>query len=151
MREDIFISYRREDGTYLAELLANALNDKGYSVFLDRRNIAPGAAFPEELEQAIKSCHDVVAVVTPMYFGAKNDNVLRIASDDDWVRKEISIALQEEKSIVPIYESVDPQKKFWLPDDISRITDRSAIKYDAQIPVEQFVLHLENSFSEATR
>jgi TIR domain len=50
---DIFLSYARED-IKKAELLAAALESKGWSVFWDRTSLLAGQDFEAVIDQAIK-------------------------------------------------------------------------------------------------
>ena len=42
MKYDIFISYRRDGGDTLAQLIYDRLTDRGYSVFLDIESLRSG-------------------------------------------------------------------------------------------------------------
>lgn len=151
-QRDIFISYRREDGALYAHILAQSLAEKGYSVFYDRRELVAGSVFPAELEQAVEGCHDFIAIVSPMYLGAKKDGALRIAQENDWVRKEISLALENGKGILPVNvgthtESLDAL----LPETLKKFSDHNFIRFDPSAPVEEFISRLELGFTKETR
>lgn len=91
---DIFISYRRSDGMDKARVLDAAFNQKGFRTFLDYNSIA-GGSFEQRIEVAIKDAPVFVMVMTPDYFASCNE-------EDDFVRREIELALANEKTIIPI-------------------------------------------------
>ncbi|MEE0936988.1 MAG: toll/interleukin-1 receptor domain-containing protein [Bacteroidales bacterium] len=91
---DVFISYRRSDGTDKARVLDLAFKEAGLRTFLDFNSIA-GGSFEQRIEVAIKDAAVFVMVMTPDYFARCNE-------EGDWVRKEIELALANEKTIIPI-------------------------------------------------
>ena len=64
MKYDIFISYRRDGGDTLAQLIYDRLTDRGYSVFLDIESLRSGK-FNEKLFSVIDECRDVVVILPP--------------------------------------------------------------------------------------
>ncbi len=62
--EQIFLSYRRSDGSDKARLLKIFLERCGYSVFMDIE-IKRYGDFPAELEEKIRNCLDFIFVLTP--------------------------------------------------------------------------------------
>ena len=62
---DIFISYRREGGESLAQLLYIRLTMEGYSVFLDVESLRSGK-FNEALHSQIDECDDFLLVLPQM-------------------------------------------------------------------------------------
>ena len=91
---DIFISYRRSDGDKVARILDLAFKNAGYRCFLDYNSIE-GGLFEQKIKVAIEDAPVFVLVMTPDYFKRCN-------KEGDWVRKEIELALVNEKIIVPI-------------------------------------------------
>ncbi len=91
---DIFISYRREDGNAFARQMQLKLENYGYRVFLDVEELKDGV-FDQRIIDAITGAKVFIALLTPRY-------LCRCANDEDWVRKEIECALQNEIHIVPI-------------------------------------------------
>ena len=61
---DIFISYRRDGGDTLAQLVYDRLTDRGYKVFLDVESLRSGK-FNEKLLEVIDQCKDVVVILPP--------------------------------------------------------------------------------------
>ena len=91
---DIFISYRRSDGDKVARILDLAFKNAGYRTFLDYNSIE-GGLFEQKIKVAIEDAPVFVMVMTPDYFKRCNE-------EGDWVRKEIELALANEKTIIPI-------------------------------------------------
>ena len=91
---DIFISYRRKDGKEIALTFNTMLKSKGYRCFLDYESLGTGE-FPEKIKEAIEDAPFFMMVMTPKYFKKVNKK-------SSWVRKEIDLALENKKLIVPI-------------------------------------------------
>ena len=108
----IFISYRRDGGEMLGQLLHDRLTQKGYTVFFDVESLRSGD-FNNALYHVMENCTDVIVVLPP--------NALdRCKDENDWVRKEISFCISKKKNIIPIMmrNFVFPKD---LPDDIAEI------------------------------
>ena len=91
---DVFISYRRSDGTDKARILDLAFSIDDCRTFLDFKSLGVGA-FDKRLEDAVLDAPIFVMVLTPDYFARCNE-------EGDWVRKEIELALDNNKIIIPI-------------------------------------------------
>ena len=91
---DVFISYRRSDGTDKARILDLAFSIDDCRTFLDFKSLGTGA-FDKRLEDAVLDAPIFVMVLTPDYFARCNEK-------GDWVRKEIELALDNGKIIIPI-------------------------------------------------
>lgn len=86
----IFISYSRADSEFV-DLLQRLLVSKGYSTWIDRRNIGAGSRWDQAIEQAIQAQSHLIVVLTPE--SAASENVA-----DEW-----SYAIEEGKTIIPIF------------------------------------------------
>ena len=91
---DVFISYRRSDGTDKARILDLAFGIDDCRTFLDFKSLGTGA-FDKRLEDAVLDAPIFVMVLTPDYFARCNEK-------GDWVRREIELALDNGKIIIPI-------------------------------------------------
>ena len=91
---DIFISYRRSDGTDIARIFDLAFQKARCRTFLDFNNLTTGR-FDKRIENAILDAPVFVMILTKDYFARCNE-------EDDWVRKEIECAIKNEKVIIPI-------------------------------------------------
>lgn len=94
MSYDVFISYRRDGGDTLAQLVYDRLREKGYRIFLDIESLRSGK-FNEKLLEVMDECKDVIVILPP--------NALeRCNNPGDWLYREVSYALQHKKNIIPI-------------------------------------------------
>lgn len=105
IKYDIFISYRRDGGDTLAQLIYDRLTDRGYSVFLDIESLRSGK-FNEKLFSVIDECQDVVVILPP-------GSLERCRNEGDWLFLELAHALQERKNIIPVM-----MKGFEWPQDM---------------------------------
>lgn len=84
---DVFISYRRDDGSELAKQLYTYLVGMGLRVFLDTQEMIDGHYFTTQIEDNLRRAPNYVLIGTP--------SVLVRRPDEDWVHREIEIALEE--------------------------------------------------------
>ena len=88
---DIFISYRRSDGSAYAEKLWRDLKAAGITPFLDRAETPGGAQLTPSLVRALRSSRMLVILLTP--------DVL----DSEWVQQEVeTFSKFRGRAIVPI-------------------------------------------------
>lgn len=93
-RYDIFISYRRVGGAQYARIIQLMLIQRGYKVFLDYDELTDGV-FSDKIRAAIKEAPVFVLVLS-------NGSMNRCANEGDWVREEITLAVKQQKHIIPI-------------------------------------------------
>lgn len=106
---DIFISYRREGGAQYARILQLMLTQRGYRVFLDYDELVDGI-FKDNIKAAIKEAPIFILILSK---GA----MLRCANDKDWVRQELTLAVEYKKHIIP----VNPDFSFdGVPDEMPK-------------------------------
>jgi hypothetical protein len=91
---DIFISYRRDGGAQYARILQLMLIQRGYNVFLDYDELTDGV-FSEKIRAAIKEAPVFMLVLS-------KGSMERCANDGDWVREEITLAVNQQKHIIPV-------------------------------------------------
>jgi hypothetical protein len=139
----VFINFRGRDQAGYAALLDRELTAEfgRDAVFLSSRSIAPGEDFVAKLLDLLSSCTVLLAVIGPdwMKFGsvrAENGVVETVddrgngreeanASDygDDWVRREIALALAQQTRVIPILvENAQMPKESQLPADIAALS-----------------------------
>ncbi|MDX8049718.1 RES domain-containing protein [Lentzea sp. BCCO 10_0798] len=101
-----FINFRTGDAEAVPELLhrelVRRLGEK--AVFYDVRSMRPGLAdFADALEQNVRNCETVIAVVGRRWEHQTNNDGARFLEDPgDWVRKELILAHQTGKKVVPV-------------------------------------------------
>jgi pterin-4a-carbinolamine dehydratase len=101
----LFISYRRTDSQHAALALHAQLREKiGLgSVFMDRSGIPPGEIWPESLHEAASKATVMLALIGPGWLNAADEFFRRRIDDpDDWVVKELSTAIENNKPILPV-------------------------------------------------
>jgi len=120
MSDQIFISYRRDGGDTTAKLICETLKNKGFSVFYDFDTLK-GGFFDERILTAIEECNDVVLVLPPHALD-------RCVNEDDWVRREISHALEHGKRIIPVMlkDFAFPKN---MPSDIAEIARYNGVLF----------------------
>lgn len=131
MKLPIFISYRRDDAAAEARALYTALRQTlgVNSTFMDTSDIPPGRIWPDELIASLRKSNTVLVVIGPAWLQSCDEwSRRRIDLDDDWVRKEISLALQQNKTVIPILvrAAVLPPSNV-LPEDLKELPTRQKI------------------------
>ena len=91
---DIFISYRHSDGKDKAISLEANFEKAGCRTFRDDNELRRGA-FDKKIEIAVLDAPVFVMVLTSDYFERCNQ-------EGDWVRREIDLAIENGKVIIPI-------------------------------------------------
>ena len=133
-----FISYRKDDTKQVARSLYSELTrvlERG-EIFLDLREIEPGASFPDTLRTEIERAAVVLALIGPQWLTLQSsDGVRRLDEPDDWVRKEIELALAADKKIVPVLvEDARPltKRNFRTVRSIEAVADLQSIRLATQ-------------------
>lgn len=84
---DVFLSYRRSDGLEIAEALYRYLTSRGLRVFFDLCEMVDGDYFTTQIEKHLRSA--------PNYVLIASQDVFSFRQGEDWVHREIEIALEE--------------------------------------------------------
>lgn len=133
MTTRIFVSYRREDTASDAGRLFTALRQEfgDEAAFMDNSSMPPGTKWPDTLRSALDSADTIVVLIGPEWLRAGTDEWgrRRIDDENDWVRMEISLALSEEKKIIPTLirgAKIPPAEV--LPSDLSELPHRQSIE-----------------------
>jgi TIR domain len=127
----VFISYRREDSKWPARQLYNSFlrHLPQRQIFIDIDSIPPGADFVEILEQQVKECEIVLALIGPGWTGNMDPKTGRRRLDNpkDFVRIEICAALSRGISVVPVLLDGTPMPEVdQLPEDMRMLTRKQA-------------------------
>ena len=128
---DIFISYRRQDASGSAGRLADHL-EKFFTekaIFRDVAAIEDGEDFGDAIKKQLKSCSVFLAVIGPRWLDAVDAKGQRRLDDpEDWVRREISAALQRSDiRVIPVLVDHAPLPgEQDLPDDLKPLLKRNA-------------------------
>lgn len=110
----VFISYRRDPSWGQARCIADSLRERGIRVFMDVDNIDEGK-FAEIIQQAIHNCDHFVPIIAPTTL------------ESEWVRREIVLALEYDRSIIPLLVDGFQFSIMPLPDEVKEIASHNAI------------------------
>jgi hypothetical protein len=122
----VFISYRRDDSEFYASQLYDRLRATGVRVFWDRDVLPPGTIFSEAIEQNVTRCDALVAIIGKKWLKTLDlRGEARLNSEQDWVRKEICIALQKVKIVIPcLVGGAKMPNAEALPEDLAGLIKR---------------------------
>lgn len=128
----IFINYRRGDDPGHTGRLFDRLQDTfdPQQLFLDVDNIAPGLDFVRVLNERVAECDIVLAVIGKGWIDARDGNGNRRLDDpDDFVRIEITSALNQGKRVIPVLvgEAQMPRPED-LPEALQPLARRNAVR-----------------------
>ncbi|UYV64377.1 SARM1 [Cordylochernes scorpioides] len=121
---DVFISYRRSNGSQLASLLKVLLQLRGFSVFIDVERLEAGK-FDNNLLGSIRQARNFLLVLTP----AALDRCVGDVDCKDWVHREVVAALQSQCKIIPITDNFNWPESDKLPEDMRSVLKFNAIKW----------------------
>ncbi|XP_032513836.2 NAD(+) hydrolase sarm1 isoform X1 [Danaus plexippus] len=121
---DVFVSYRRSNGSQLASLLKVHLQLRGFTVFIDVERLEAGK-FDNNLLQSIRQAKHFLLVLTPNALErCKHDN-----EQKDWVHREIVAALQSQCNIVPIIDNFQWPEPEELPEDMRAVCHFNGVRW----------------------
>ena len=127
----IYISYRRSDSGEIASRIHDRLSQHfgPNAVHMDLSYLQPGQDWSTAIEQQIRSSDVVLAVIGPQWL-TETDAQGRRRLDDpgDFVRIELSVALQSQLRVVPVLinEARLPRPDT-LPEDLQQLAYRQAV------------------------
>lgn len=98
----IFISYRREDSSTVANILYNRLSQsKEHSAFLDKKGIPVGFDFRAYITRQIEKYDIMLSLIGNQWLTLKDDKAQsRISNVNDPLRMEIAAGLQNQKMLI---------------------------------------------------
>ena len=97
MDHDVFISYSSQD-MEAAQAICHVLEQNEIRCWMAPRNIPPGSDYGDVIDEAIKACKTVVVLFS------------ETASTSQYVKSEINIAFEEQKTIIPFRLDQTPLK-----------------------------------------
>jgi nucleoside 2-deoxyribosyltransferase len=117
----LFVSYSKKDRNW-AKTLARLLEERGFSPWLDERDIQPGTNWEDEVKKAVADSDAVIAVLGE---GQPSPKVL----------VEVGMALGQQKPVMPVVVG-----KYTDPAYLSSISKHEAIKTNnADVAARQIV------------
>jgi len=94
IEKTVFISYRRTN-SFMARAVYQSLTDKGFDVFFDFEGINSGD-FEQIILGNLRARAHFLVILTPSALERCNE-------PGDWLRREIEIAIDEKRNIVPLF------------------------------------------------
>ena len=121
----VFISYRRRT-IDKAQPIASELLRSSFTAYIDVRLIGPGDGFSEKLEKAVVDSDVLLVLIDDLWLKETDAEGTRLLErPNDWVRREIELALREQKHIVPVLiDGARLPKAKELPASMSAMVDR---------------------------
>ena len=149
MKKDVFISYRRDNGFLMAQVIYDRLEEKGITCFLDLEDLRSGQ-FDEKILSAIYEAHLFILILPK--------NALdKCVNEDDWVRKEIIAANNYNKTIIPImYDGFRWPKKLneKLPKEIRKLENTNGVSGSIEyLPamIDRIISYMPDNVKESIR
>jgi hypothetical protein len=121
----VFIRYRRSDQPLAAILLYSFLIEvlPRQNVFLDTEKLKLGEAFPTRILRAISTSDFVLVMVGADWAGRSTNFPSRLFEPLDFVRKEITSAMESNKVIIPLFIDEARLDNKLIPAEISHLTE----------------------------
>ncbi len=128
----IFINYRREDTSGYAGRISDALSAEfgENNIFIDVTKINTGTDYTQVITQALDMCNYFLVLIGNTWLNCKDSSGnRRIDNPDDFVRKEISLAIKKKIKIIPVLlEETRMPLASELPADIQDMCKWQAIE-----------------------
>ncbi len=127
VEKTVFISYRRTNAAW-ALAVYQYLNSRGYDVYFDYEGMSAGD-FERLIASNIKARAHFVVLLTP-------SALERTDSEEDWLRREIEIALDAKRNIVPLvlegFSFDSPEVEQRLTGKLAQLSRYNALEVPAQ-------------------
>ena len=130
----IFLSYRRSDSleetTRIKKFISGYFGEN--VIFRDQESIPAGSDFREIINDALKDCVAMIAVIGETWLSAIDETGERRLDDaKDWVRIELESALAKYIPVVPVLvQNATIPKPEELPSKMEKLAFRNAVKLD---------------------
>lgn len=127
MADGVFISYRRSDSAGFAGRIADyfAYRYPQVRVFFDAASIEPGDDFVESINTRLESSAVVLAPIGAAWLDARDpvSGQRRIDNPNDFVRRELSMALAQGARVVPVLlDNAQMPSASELPEDLAPLS-----------------------------
>lgn len=149
--QTIALSYRRDDSQAITGRLFDRLSAHfgRDTVFRDIDSISPGTDFRLQVEEALRHCGVLVAVIGRAWRGSIRSGRARILDETDPVRIEIEIALRQGVPIIPVLVGATRMPSAdQVPESIRSLLFRHGCRID---PGEDFDHHADRLIREIER
>ncbi|MEY9932550.1 hypothetical protein ABH926_007201 [Catenulispora sp. GP43] len=133
----VFISYRGGDAAWAPDLVYTALKAEfgEEAVFKAGFNLRAGDEYPPVLEDRAASCPVMLVCIGPRWVAAQNaDGTRRLDDSNDWVRREIELALRNGNVVIPLLlgnpDEISIPAPQNLPPDLAPLVNRQAFRLE---------------------
>jgi pterin-4a-carbinolamine dehydratase len=130
----IFLSYRRSDSAAhtLALRLELETQLRAAQIFVDTHAVQGGETWPVQIEDALYLAKVVIPIIGKSWAGVDSAGRRRLDDPEDWVHKEIKIALTRKRdAIVPLLVDGAVALRYCeLPDPLRELAEIQSIKID---------------------
>lgn len=130
----IFISYRRKESKPHARLIFQHLRKRFRGrVFMDVDGLKPGEQFRDKIGRQLDGCAVLLALMGPQWAQVRDDKsgAVRLFDARDWVRLEITTALQRGITVIPVLiDGAQMPQEAELPPELHPLLDRHAFRLD---------------------
>jgi tetratricopeptide (TPR) repeat protein len=127
----IFISYRNIHRSYAPMFIDRELSRRfgADNVFQAGRSVSPATSIPDEITGWLEKCTVLIALIDPHWV---DEDLGRLWDPDDWVRREISHALEHGKKVLPVLlDGAEMPGTGKVPDVIAPLTKQLALRMRA--------------------
>lgn len=142
----IFISYRRDDSSYIAGMINERL-EKHFgpnSVFLDIDSIPLGLDFRKHISDSVGQCNVLLALIGDSWINSTNDQGSRRLDDPtDFVRLEVESALKRDIPVIPVLVGKARMPSATeLPSSLQELAFRNAAEVRAGLDLQEHLTRL---------
>lgn len=142
----IFISYRRDDSSYIAGMINERL-EKHFgpnSVFLDIDSIPLGLDFRKHIFDSVGQCNVLLALIGDSWINSTNDQGSRRLDDPtDFVRLEVESALKRDIPVIPVLVGKARMPSATeLPSSLRELAFRNAAEVRAGLDLQEHLTRL---------
>ena len=131
----VFISYRRQEASWLAAWLHDRLVAQfgEARVFLDIDWIKPGVDFMQVITEAIARSRVLLVIIGPQWLAAEGDGCRRLDRPDDPVRVELETAFRRGLRVIPLLlDGATMPRAGDLPDALAGLARLNALRVGYQ-------------------
>lgn len=131
----IFVNYRRDDAradaARIRDRLAHVFGEA--NVFMDTENLTAGQRFDRALDQELKDCNMLIAVMGPRWLDILNERQEK--GESDFVVTEIATAIERDIAVVPVL--ID-RARLPRPDELPQSIGKLALYQKHDVSHENF-------------
>jgi hypothetical protein len=127
----VFLNYRRADEPFAVAMLDQRLSSRfgSQAVFLASKSIELGSRWEHEMLDAVRKSTALLVIIGRYWLGEKDEQGRRrIDNPTDFVRREILLAMGENKIVIPVRIETPRLLPADLPDVLHPLLERQDIE-----------------------